>query len=182
MRLMVLPANDSGPVFMKNTDVQANLYVASYQLHGTLDRQRIVEAIKEIVIDLIGSEELVVWERDGDLLRRVGSFGVDEREWDAVPFGEGIIGLCAATGERFIDGQTLLAPEGREEALTACIPLKLDDTVVGAIAVFRLLPQKGGLAPADHELFDLLASHAASALYSTRSLAEPVVQRAHLRI
>jgi GAF domain-containing protein len=150
----------------------ANLYVASYQLHGTLDRLRIVEAIKEIVINLIGSEELLVWERDGDLLRCVGSFGVNEGEWDVVPFGEGIIGLCAETGERFIAGQTMLAPDGREEALTACIPLKLDGRVVGAIAVFRLLPQKAGLAPVDHELFDLLASHAASALYSTRSLTE----------
>jgi GAF domain len=154
----------------------ANLYVASYQLHGTLDRQRIVEAIKEIVINLIGSEELVVWERDGNLLRCVGSFGVNESEWDGVRLGEGIIGLCAETGERFVAGQTVLAPFGREAALTACIPLKLDETVVGAIAFFRLLPQKDGLAPVDHELFDLLASHAASALYCTRSLAEVVAQ------
>lgn len=153
----------------------ANLYVASYQLHGTLDRQRIVQAIKEIIINLIGSEELVVWEREGDHLQCVGSFGVDASEWDAVWFGEGVIGLCAATGQRFVAGQTALAPFGREQALTACIPLKLDETVVGAIAFFRLLPQKDGLAPVDHELFDLLASHAASALYCTRSLTAEVV-------
>lgn len=154
----------------------ANLYVASYQLHGTLDRQRIIDAVKEIVINLIGSEELLVWERDGDVLRCVGSFGMNESEWDGVPIGQGIIGLCAETGERFVVNQGVLAPFGREAALTACIPLKLDDTVVGAIAFFRLLPQKDGLAPVDHELFDLLASHAASALYCTRSLAEVVAQ------
>ena len=154
----------------------ANLYVASYQLHGTLDRLRIVEAIKEIVINLIGSEELIVWERDGDLLRCVGSFGVDVDDWDELQLGHGIVGLCAETGERFVAGETVLAAFGREQTLTACIPLKLDDTVIGAIAFFRLLPQKDGLAPVDHELFDLLASHAASALYCTRSLAEVVAQ------
>ncbi|MCU1350031.1 MAG: hypothetical protein JWO56_3061, partial [Acidobacteria bacterium] len=37
-----------------------------------------------------------------------------------------------------------------------------------AIAIFTLLPQKPGLEPVDIELFDLLASHAASALYVTR--------------
>lgn len=156
----------------------ANLYVASYQLHGTLDRERIIESIKEIVINLIGCEELVVWERDGDLLRQAGSFGVDDIEWGVVKLGEGIVGLCAETGERFIVNQTtMLEPAGREADLTACIPLKLDETVVGAIALFRLLPQKDGLAAVDHELFDLLASHASSALYCTRTaMAEVAAQ------
>lgn len=154
----------------------ANLYVASYQLHGTLDRQRIIDSIKEIVINLIGCEELVVWERDGDLLRHAGSFGVDDIEWGVVKLGEGVVGLCAETGERFIVNQTtMLEPAGRETHLTACIPLKLDETVVGAIALFRLLPQKDGLAPVDHELFDLLASHASSALYCTRTVMAEVV-------
>ncbi len=116
-----------------------------------------------------------MWERDGDRLRSIGSFGVDANEWDGLRLGEGIIGVCAETGEHFVAGQTVLAPLGREQALTACIPLKLDETVVGAIAVFRLLPQKDGLAPVDHELFDLLASHAASALYCTRSLTAEVI-------
>ena len=35
------------------------------------------------------------------------------------------------------------------------------------MAIFRLLPQKTGLVALDHELFDLLATHAARALYCT---------------
>ena len=35
----------------------ANLYVASYQLHSTLDPVEVVQCIKEILINLIGSEE-----------------------------------------------------------------------------------------------------------------------------
>ena len=60
------------------------------------------------------------------------------------------------------DGNALEENSG----LTACVPLVLDSHVIGAIAVFRLLDQKESkLAPLDFELFDLLATHATSALY-----------------
>jgi len=35
------------------------------------------------------------------------------------------------------------------------------------VAIFRLLPQKTGLVALDHELFELIATHAARALYCT---------------
>jgi hypothetical protein len=156
-------------VEQQNTNL-ANLYVASYQLNGTLDREGIVAAIQEIVINLIGSEELAIWELDDELeaLSLIGSFGVSQREWAGVPLGSGVVGHVAESGERFVAGEMLVAPSGREEHLTACIPLKLDEKVVGVIGIFRLLQQKHGLEPIDFELFDLLGSHAASALFCTR--------------
>jgi hypothetical protein len=45
--------------------------------------------------------------------------------------------------------------------------LVLDGKVTGAIAIYRLLPQKAGVEELDRELFDLLANHAATALYCT---------------
>ena len=152
----------------QNTNL-ANLYVASYQLNGTLDRDRVIEAIKEIIINLIGCEELGIWEADEDCghLALAGSFGIDVDDWSTVRTGAGVIGSVAATGERFVAGETSLVPMTREAGLTACIPLKLDDRVIGVIAMFQLLQQKHGLEPVDFELFDLLASHAASALYCT---------------
>jgi hypothetical protein len=146
----------------------ANLYVASYQLHGTLDRARVLDAIKEIVINLIGSEELVIWERAGNMLHVAASFGMSAEEWNYIRVGEGLVGLCVETGKRFIAREWLLQVEERERGLTACIPLMLDERVIGAIGLFKLLPQKSDLEPIDFELFDLLASHAASALYCTR--------------
>src|SRR5207253_3021793 len=108
-------------VEQQNTNL-ANLYVASYQLHGTLDRDRIIEALKEIVINLIGSEELAIFEVREGRLELAGSFGIDEVEWAAVPFGRDVVGLCGETGVRFLAGE-VLRPTGREEKLTACIPL-----------------------------------------------------------
>ena len=62
----------------------ANLYVSSYQLHGTLDRGAVLESIKEILINLIGCEELAVFElsEDAAALDLVTSFGIDD---DAIP-------------------------------------------------------------------------------------------------
>jgi GAF domain-containing protein len=156
-------------VEQQNTDL-ANLYVASYQLHGTLDRHRVLSAIQEIVVNLIGSEELAIFEveDDGGTLTLAASLGIDTEIWHSVPMDRGIIGHVATTGERFVDGVSTNVPLVREVAMTACVPLKLDHRVIGVIAIFGLLPQKQELAPVDHELFDLLASHAATALFCTR--------------
>jgi len=158
-------------VEMQNTNL-ANLYVASYQLHGTLDRNRVLGAIKEVIINLIGSEELAIWEKDrsGNSLVLVDSFGIDEARWQRVPLDDlsGMIGLVVRSGRPFIAGQAILAPSGPQEHLSACIPLALDGNTIGAIGIFRLLPQKTGFEPIDLEMFDLLASHAATALYCTR--------------
>src|ERR1044071_803809 len=72
-------------VEMQNTNL-ANLYVASYQLHGTLDRDRVLTAIKEVIINLIGSEELAIWEVDeaANALVLADSFGIDVAAWQRV--------------------------------------------------------------------------------------------------
>ncbi len=155
-------------VEMQNANV-ANLYVASFRLHGTLEREEVLAAIREIVINLIGSEELAVFELDGSgaVLRLVSSFGLDQTRWRHVPVGVGVIGRTAERGALYVasKGEPIAEPAPGEEALTACIPLLLDGKVTGAIAVFRMLEHKRGLEDVDHELFDLLAHQAATALY-----------------
>jgi len=160
----------------------ANLYVASFQLHSTLDRDEVVSAIQEIIVNLIGSEELAIYEMsaDGATLRLVGHFGIDPVAYATVPVGSGIIGKTAASGEVYFPDPSPdpspglpsrapdLAPTPREANLTACVPLKLQDKVIGALAVFRLLPQKNGLEAVDLELFNLLGTHAATALYLSK--------------
>ena len=46
----------------------ANLYVASYRLHGSVERSEVLQVIQEIIINLIGSEELGIYELDEKLL------------------------------------------------------------------------------------------------------------------
>ena len=148
----------------------ANLYVASYRLHGTLDRAEVIAAIQEIIANLVGSEEAALFEIDPDkqALELVASFGVDRDECPSIPLGSGLIGLTARTGEILVvDPAQVSGAVGLESRLTACVPLKLDGTVTGVVAIFGLLPQKGGIEDLDRELFDLLATQAAFALYCT---------------
>jgi hypothetical protein len=154
----------------------ANLYVAGYQLHGSLDRENVLAAIREIIINLIGSEDFAIFEVDGDLLRLIGWFEEPPPAPREVRFGAGIIGHVASTGEPFFSH----SENGRNVGITACIPLKVDGRVTGAIALFRLLPQKqDALQPVDEELLSLLASQAGIALHCTR-LHEDVLARTRM--
>jgi hypothetical protein len=145
------------------------LQVAAAQLHATYDRPTALAAIRDIVINLIGSEELAIWavdERNG-ALPLLDSCGLDREAWGNVPLDAGQIGLAAVTGQRFVAGSSPATPikaRLQEANLTACIPLKLGSRVIAAIGIFSLLPQKGRLEPLDLELFELLASQGAEAL------------------
>jgi GAF domain-containing protein len=143
----------------------ANLYVSSYQLHGTLDREAVLTTIKEIIINLVGSEELGVFElTDGGRLSLVTSFGLDVDRFRHLD-NTHPIGRLAFAGETYLASQS--PRPGDLPPLVACIPLKLDGRVTGAIVVFSLLAHKSELQELDFELFDLLGTHAATALYCT---------------
>lgn len=154
----------------QNLDL-SNLYVASYRLHGTLARKEVLGIIQEIIINLIGCEELAIFEvtPDGTALALAASFGVDAARFARIPLGAGEIGRAAQGSEVYVADHKVQTPAHgfpEESDLTTCIPLKLDGRPTGAIALFRLLPQKARLEALDRELFELLATHAATALYS----------------
>lgn len=162
-------ADQYNQVEQQNSNM-ANLYVASYRLHGTLDREEVLATIQEILINLVGSEEIGIFEMDTKHSELVlaSSFGIDAKCYRTIPLGSGVIGRVAVTGEAYLVGQGNRGGESPDESnLTACIPLKVDGQVMGAIAVFQLLQQKSGFEPVDQELFDLLATHAGMALYCT---------------
>jgi len=145
----------------------ANLYVASYRLHATLDRQEILSSIQEIIINLIGSEEFGIFDLDADesALCLISSMGIDAVQHRRIPIGAGRIGETVRTGRIYLSGGQDGKGSSEEMPLVACIPLKVDGRVTGVIAIFRLLQHKTELEAIDQEMFDLLATHAAMALY-----------------
>jgi GAF domain-containing protein len=137
----------------------AKLLVATTALHQTLRRDDVLEALQEILINLIGTEDFAVFEVEPDgELSLAASFGGDrdERLTNADPVRDVVA-----------SGRARLAPAG-PGAPIACVPLAADGRVVGAIAVYALLPQKPGFEAFDHELFELRATHAATALAAAR--------------
>lgn len=158
----------------QQNDNLANLYVASFRLHGTLDRAEVVATIQEIVANLIGCEELALYEQnsDGSAFELAHAVGIEAGSTPTPGGDRGIVARVIRSGEKFVrqDGLPEYA-QSSEEHLTACIPLVLGTTVIGALALFRLLPQKaGGYQEVDYELMDLLATHAAMALYCSSRL------------
>lgn len=149
----------------------ASLYSATYSLHGTLDRDRILGVIQEIVANLIGSEEMAVleWDPAESVLRLACQTGLEPGRLETVSLDDGLIGHAVHRRRPYLaDRRRDELPEATsdERDLSACIPLCIEDILVGAIVVFRLLPQKEGMEPIDYELYDLLGSQAAMALYS----------------
>lgn len=144
----------------------ANLYVASYRLLGTVERSEVLQVIQEIIINLIGSEELGIYELDPktNKLQLLSSFGLEDDAYSRV-LDDSPIAHTAQSGEMYLKDPPPSNVTAPVTSLTACIPLKVQERVIGVIAVFRMLPQKPALAALDRELFELLGSHAAIALY-----------------
>jgi hypothetical protein len=140
----------------------AQLYVALERIHGGLTRRETLAALQEVVINVVGSEELAVLERRDDRVILTQAFGIDPGPWRDLPVGRGAIGR-AAEGELYVAGRGA-PPEPGDEDLSACVPLRAGDRVVGVLAIFRLLGHKPGLEPLDQSMFELLSRHAGVAL------------------
>ncbi|MGD8719606.1 MAG: GAF domain-containing protein [Candidatus Zixiibacteriota bacterium] len=154
----------------QNTSL-ANLYVASYQLHSTLDFAEVVRIVVEIVINLIGAEKLgvFVFDEETERLECVAHEGLSEKEARSIIVGEGLQGKVAALGESyFLTDEAKQRNAEKAGEPIACIPVKIGDRLIGVISIYRLLRQKDGFTSIDFKLFDLLAGHAATALYSSR--------------
>jgi hypothetical protein len=141
----------------------AHLFVALERIHSSLSRAETLAAIQEIVINVVGSEELAVFERRGDRLVLLQSFGIDPEPWRERPADRGALGR-AASGRLYVAGREG-PPEPGDENITATIPLRVGDRVTGALAIFRLLGHKPVLGETDHALFDLLSTHVGLALH-----------------
>lgn len=146
--------------------VISNLCVALSRLHGSIDRKEVLAAIEEIVVNLVGSEEVAIYELapGGGRLLLTHGIGVVGRAPSQVDLGAGVIGRAAESGCIYLAGAE--APCGPEdEDVSACVPLVLASRVIGAVVVFRLLGHKPGIDMADRELFRTLAHHGAIALH-----------------
>ncbi|MEW6052232.1 MAG: GAF domain-containing protein [Nitrospirota bacterium] len=149
----------------------ANLYVASYQLHSTLDFNEVLRIVIEIIINLIGAEKFAIFlmdEKTNELLPAAAE-GLSLQDISKVKTGEGIIGKVAKEGESyFLEDITNAASEISLSQPAVCIPLKIKEHVIGVISIYSLLIQKNAFSNIDYELFNLLAGHAATAIFSSR--------------
>ncbi|MEW6068836.1 MAG: GAF domain-containing protein [Nitrospirota bacterium] len=149
----------------------ANLYVASYQLHSTLDFNEVLKIVLEIIINLIGAEKFALYlmdEKTNELLP-AASEGLSLSDMPKVKTGEGRIGIVAKQGESYFSENMMYNAETIDtKNPIVCIPLKIKEHVIGVISIYSLFVQKAGFTNVDYELFNLLAGHAATAIFSSK--------------
>ncbi len=145
-----------------------NMYVASYQLHSTLDFPAVVVIVRDIVINMLGAEVFGVYlvdEKLGELVLAAheelpetcrGNLVIDE-EMKRIMQGPVQTNASANPTGSPIDGPPI-----------AVIPLQLYDRPIGLIRIYKLLVQKQSLQTVDFELIELLGKHAATAIYSAQ--------------
>ncbi len=142
------------------------LYVASYQLHATLDPVEVQSTIAEIALNLIGAEQFILILRDNEDrgYQVCLNQGDSDALWARSPRYEGGDPLIDAA---LTDGVLRFGPHPSSPVL-AVVPLRVQDISIGALAILKLFSHKPGLVKEDHDLLDLLAAHAASAIFASR--------------
>ena len=142
-----------------------NLYVATYQLHASLEFDDVRRAIVEIAINLLGAERYVLLIHDEE----TGALEIASRSAGVKAPYEGLryLGGDALVDEAMGTGVVQLGPVAGSPSLVA-VPLAAHGAVLGTLVILSLLPQKGAVAVEDRELLDVMAAHAASALYASK--------------
>lgn len=148
----------------------SNVYIATNQLHSTLDFTAVVKMAEEILWNFVASPCFAIFLRDektGDL-KLVGGQGIDGRFPSGAVQPTGMMSDALQEGvSLFLEGLTTGDP-------LACVPLKIEERVVGVVAVYEIEEHKGGLSDLDKELFELLANQTATAMTSSRVYSETV--------
>ena len=138
---------------MDELDLIFNLYVQLDQLHASLEPARVIAAVHETLINLVGTEDFAIYLRD-DASGRFEPLSSLGAEGSSFELDDG------ARGKAVRDGSVVYG----DYAPVALVPLRGRDGILGLVEVRSLLPHKGALHRRDHALFEMLVSHAGLAL------------------
>src|SRR5579864_586021 len=133
------------------------LHAVADHLHGTCRRDHVLRTIQTIARGISGAEAVAVFEVDETHRRLipVSAAGIDAAAIGPLPI--------ELTGPRAEGVEPVLAWKSRL-TMRACIPLRMDRRLVGAVAIFDG-HDSGRAAPLYQKLLDVFARHAATAFY-----------------
>jgi len=139
----------------------AMLCVVSARLHESDEPEEGLRSVEDVLVNLIGAAETAIFSLspDGRTLVLRASQGIEPRSWERVAVGEGAIGRAAMGEETWTDEPGTLTCVGAGQPV-ACLPLRMGGRVVGAIALFRLLPHRGRLSVHDRDVLSVLSRQA----------------------
>lgn len=155
----------------RNHFLLERLSVASTRLLQSLEAGDVFDALAEIIATLIGSEEVAIFEYSPSARTFLvsKSWGVEQETLQNCVRGGGILEWTARSGSSQYRGrQQSEALFQRQQNLTACLLLKSGEELVGALAIFGLLPQKACLEWADFELLKFIEVYGSAAIQIDR--------------
>jgi GAF domain len=124
-----------------------------------------IEAVREIVSNFLGSEEMALFHADcqNAEFQTLWSFGIEPEKCNL------FWALNEEGLERILRGECHVeagADAGNgEKNVRAFVPIRVANDTVAVLAILQLLPQKAGFDKADLELLTLLSDQAGKALF-----------------
>ncbi|HTW57251.1 MAG TPA: hypothetical protein VMD99_03870 [Terriglobales bacterium] len=159
----------AGPKQASHRDHDPRLEAAQKRLRESAGQADAIEAIREIVTNLLGCEEIGLFivapgtdKPNGQLL---WSFGIDPQRHGTLD------ALEEPALHRVLQGELHVAQTARKEhakgnpPLRAFIPIRLHGRTVAVLVMLKLLPQKLGLDQADINLVKLISNEAGKPLF-----------------
>jgi nitrate/nitrite-specific signal transduction histidine kinase len=168
LRLEVETLRGRTQLLEEQNDQLANLYVASHQLHSTMDLEVVLALLGEILLNLLGVRRYLL---------AIGSpgGGYEVISWQnehgtQPPAGLGLETTDPNVERALVSRQPVFVdPPTPEGTSAAVVPLRLMDAkeeVFGLLLIEQLLPQKTRFTRKDEELLTLLSAQAGSAIYT----------------
>ena len=128
------------------------------QLHETPTRDALLDALQDVVANVLGSEHMAIYVANGS-----ASALTVARSAGLQPGQLADLAVPGTAGDEADAGAARIAVAAGGAAL-ACTPLSFGGALHGAIVIHGLLEHRAELEGFDHELLELLATHAGAAL------------------
>ena len=141
------------------------LLLAARRLDACSDRPAVLEALRDIVVTVLGAEDFVILGLDDDrttLWPILGS-GPSGSACGPLLVSDSLVADAMGSGTRVVAPAHGEPGAPRREAV-ACVPLHSGTDTIGMLVLFSLLAHRSELRGVDLELLDFLSGHAATML------------------
>jgi chemotaxis protein CheD len=149
------------------------LEAAQRRLRESVGRAETLVAIREIVTNLLGCEEIGLFTLDRGVSGLLWSLGVDPQQHGSLESFKECPLPRVLRGEYHVAQAAEEGQAGRSTPpLRVFIPIRLNQRTVGVLVMLKLLPQKTGFDEADLQLVELLSRETGKALFDGSASAE----------
>ena len=166
------PREHGSPATIEELD-DPRAEAARKRLRECKDHTHACEVVREIVSNLLGCEEMALFEVDRrqQKLALIWSFGVEPGR---LHFPQG---LSDSALSGVLSGEACIARvcghvgnAGDEDKASAFVPIRFGGQTAGVLALLRLLPQKTNIDRMDRALLGVISSEAGRPLFDRRDL------------